>query len=225
MSTTSSSTIAGSTRGAVVSTSPSSSSSVTETLGVERSVCFAKQIASGGEYLHGLNITHRDIKPDNLLLSTAGEIKIGDLGLAKVLAESGTLTMCGTPSYMAPEIFSGHYHAGADVYAFGIVLWQMLHGRRPHPKGWGMAQTLAEVLHKNYRPKIDPQLCPEGLAKLCQECWGNENRPTFADVLQTLHRLYPEEDEEDGGSGIGPAVSPSSQEEVVVTIEEPAPRS
>ena len=95
-----------------------------------------KEIAEGIAYAHEMGIIHRDLKPENILLSKEGHIKISDFGLARSLFEDKGLTRTGetvgTPCYMAPEQFRGEKIDGrADIYAFGILAFEMLSGERP----------------------------------------------------------------------------------------------
>src|SRR6185437_11114232 len=96
----------------------------------------AERLCRALEHAHAERIVHRDIKPANVLLSRRGEVKVGDLGIAR-LADGGTTdgataTIVGTPRYMAPEQASGQPVTPAtDVYSAGIVLYEMLAGQPP----------------------------------------------------------------------------------------------
>ncbi len=85
-------------------------------------------------YLHANMVVHGDIKPDNLLLSADGNIKIADFGSSRLLAGTGTLQRTiGTPAYLAPEIVAGQPYHGrqADIWALGVTLYALLTGRMP----------------------------------------------------------------------------------------------
>jgi serine/threonine protein kinase len=87
------------------------------------------------EYMHGANVLHRDVKPENLLLDGRGQLKMTDLGISMELNAKGECTSTsGTRPYMAPEIFmSGHRHGRvADYYSLGITTYQFLVGSRPY---------------------------------------------------------------------------------------------
>eukprot|EP00325_Prymnesiales_sp_UTEX-LB-985_P011143 CAMPEP_0174754480 /NCGR_PEP_ID=MMETSP1094-20130205/105759_1 /TAXON_ID=156173 /ORGANISM="Chrysochromulina brevifilum, Strain UTEX LB 985" /LENGTH=639 /DNA_ID=CAMNT_0015960351 /DNA_START=99 /DNA_END=2019 /DNA_ORIENTATION=- len=90
----------------------------------------AAEIMSAISYCHHeLHLLHRDLKPQNIFLGKDGEVKLGDFGISKVLGASKAMaqTQCGTPLYMAPEICRGaRYDRGADVWAIGCVLYEMM---------------------------------------------------------------------------------------------------
>ena len=94
---------------------------------------FMKQIVSGLEYLNSHNIYHRDLKPQNILITKDLTLKISDFGLAK-LCESDSLldTICGSPMYMAPEIMKfKRYDTKADLWSLGVMFYQMMTGKTP----------------------------------------------------------------------------------------------
>ncbi|CAJ1931658.1 unnamed protein product [Cylindrotheca closterium] len=88
-------------------------------------------IADTLAYMHRKNVLFRDLKPENVLLDAGGYPNIIDFGFAKITTEK-TYTLCGTPNYMAPEIIliSGH-HVGADHWALGIMIYELLSGEHP----------------------------------------------------------------------------------------------
>ncbi len=104
-------------------------------LGLEEALGIAKQVARGLAKAHHLGIVHRDIKPENLMITTDGVVKILDFGIAKLVGASdltGTEHRIGTPSYMAPEQSrKSPVDSRADLWALGVVLYEMITGRRP----------------------------------------------------------------------------------------------
>ena len=108
-------------------------------LTVAEGAAIAQHIAEGLEAAHGSSVVHRDLKPANVFITSSGQVKILDFGLAQVesaaketVAVTQTGTTLGTPSYMAPEQARGqHVDPQADVWALGVVLFEMLTGQRP----------------------------------------------------------------------------------------------
>jgi serine/threonine-protein kinase len=95
---------------------------------------FMLQVCSALEAAHGLGMIHRDIKPANVMVTQSGVAKLADFGLAKRLATKAAASgiLCGTPNYMAPELFAGQAASKAsDVYAMGVTYFSLLTGRLP----------------------------------------------------------------------------------------------
>ena len=120
-------------------------------LSVEEALSIVVQIAGALEVAHRHGVIHRDIKPDNILFDLDGTPKLADMGVAKFTDGTHKTTVTttgmiiGTPAYMAPEqmIDSRHIDARADIYALGVVLYEMLTGCRPHEES-----TAVELLAK-----------------------------------------------------------------------------
>jgi serine/threonine protein kinase len=103
---------------------------------VEEAVAMASGILAGLQHLHHLStpIVHRDLKPDNVLLQ-GDQPRLTDFGISRVLKTTAmTQNASGTPHYMPPEAFAGRYSPQSDVWAAGVILYQMLSGRLPFPQ-------------------------------------------------------------------------------------------
>eukprot|EP01126_Amoeba_proteus_P040490 TRINITY_DN431_c0_g2_i9.p1 TRINITY_DN431_c0_g2~~TRINITY_DN431_c0_g2_i9.p1 ORF type:complete len:293 (+),score=61.87 TRINITY_DN431_c0_g2_i9:800-1678(+) len=101
----------------------------------DRTKFYTAQIVAGMEYLHGLGIIYRDLKPENLLLSSEGNIVMTDFGLSKEglqASDARTATFCGTPEYLAPEVIKGEdYTKAIDWWSVGTLIYEMLTGLPP----------------------------------------------------------------------------------------------
>lgn len=118
---------------------------------------WAWQILQGLVYLHGHNppIIHRDLKCDNIFIhGVSGEVKIGDLGLARLMEQDSSMcnTCLGTPEFMAPEMFNEHYNEKVDIYAFGMCLLEMVTMSYPYSECKSACQ-----IYRNVVEGIPPQ--------------------------------------------------------------------
>ena len=167
----------------------------------KESAAFLSAISDGLNYAHKNGILHRDVKPSNILIRKDGSPVLTDFGIAKMIEDSGTsggtLTETGmglgTPEYMAPEQSMGmKVDDRADQYSLGVVLYEMLTGRKPYT-----GQTPMEVLvnqHKEELPdpkKINPSLSHKavGIIRKCLEKNPEdryENMNDFTEALQNL---------------------------------------
>ena len=149
----------------------------------------ALEIAQGINYLHSFNppILHRDLKSLNILLDKNFVAKIADFGWARLRDEHMT-KLRGTFQWMAPEVITNeNYTEKADVYSFGIILWEFW-SKEPPYKGIKAKEVGIKVKNnKNFRPTI-PDEVPQEIAELIKCCWDAdpEKRPSFIDIINYI---------------------------------------
>jgi len=123
---------------------------------------FLIQICIGLAYVHGKKVLHRDIKSMNIFLSKSEDVRIGDLGVAKALAETHNFahTMIGTPYYLSPEMCEEKpYNSKSDMWAVGCVLYEMCTKRHPF-EATNQAALVLKIINGKYAP-ISPIYSPE----------------------------------------------------------------
>ncbi|KAH3767115.1 mitogen-activated protein kinase kinase kinase [Pelomyxa schiedti] len=154
---------------------------------------FALGITSGMAYLHSYKLIHRDLKTQNVLLNEKLTVKIIDFGTSRVVDTASMMTCnIGTVQYMAPELFANEkYTEKADVYAFGVVLWELITRQTPYADKPSWALPLA--VSKGERPTI-PKTANPNLAKLIRNCWqvSASKRPPFTEIRDILRKISAE---------------------------------
>jgi serine/threonine-protein kinase len=176
-------------------------------LPVAEALAIVNQSCRGLDYAHRNGVVHRDVKPGNLLRTDdGGVVKLADFGIAKALTDESSITQAGsvlgTAAYLAPEQATGE-EAGppADIYALGVVTYQLLSGRLPYE-----AQSLTELALKQQRetPPLLHELnsdVPPQLAAAVDRALALEPRARFESADAMREALN------DGARGIGPATS------------------
>ncbi len=175
-------------------------------LELEVALEYACQIADGLKNAHQKYIIHRDIKPHNIMLSADGSIKILDFGIAGYINQSPDdfenidlnsdteLTSSGTPSYMSPEQAQGlNLDQRSDIFSFGIVLYQMLSGKRPFI-GKNFTELKKEICSGSYSPILQqlPEL-PLNVAHLLDKMLStakDERWQSSTELAEALHGIY-----------------------------------
>ena len=153
-------------------------------------------VLDGLAYAHDAGVIHRDVKPDNVMLTPDGSPKLGDFGIAKIVAADPNATaagvVLGTPAYLAPEVAAGNPATPAsDIYSCAAMLYEGLSGTTPHPGKASVASTLVAIVNDppvpltEAAPEVDPQLAAIVMRALDKD---PAQRPTSAAEFAHLLR-------------------------------------
>jgi eukaryotic-like serine/threonine-protein kinase len=190
-------------------------------LPVRRAVELALAVADGLAFAHGHGLVHRDVKPQNVLLSREGDVKVTDFGIARSLdVEHGvtqTGTVLGTGEYLAPEQASGKPVSPAtDVYSLGVVLWELLVGDVPFSGENFVAVALRHVNDpppplRKLRPDVSPRLAAAVERALAKD--PEQRFPSMAALAAELRACLAELD----------GAAPAEDEAAMTLITKPHP--
>ncbi|KAH8583376.1 kinase domain-containing [Cryptosporidium sp. chipmunk genotype I] len=161
----------------------------TQLLKISRDIC------CGMAYLHENGVLHCDLKSSNILLSGNFNVKIGDFGLSTLMEsplEIRKMLGCvGTHHWMAPEILRGEgFTKSADVYSFGIILWEMITKKIPH-EDLNINHIVASVGY-GHKKLIIPENIPSTIKSVIKKTWSRNvrNRPNFKQLTNIFDQLY-----------------------------------
>lgn len=133
----------------------------------EEAVRIAHSILTALEYSHRAGVVHRDIKPGNVMITTAGDVKVTDFGIARAVSDSSTTVaqttaILGTAAYFSPEQAKGEtVDARTDLYSTGVVLFEMLTGKAPFRGDTAVAVAYQHVSERPVKPSsINPKVSP-----------------------------------------------------------------
>ena len=163
-------------------------------MSIEEAVRILGQIAPGLDEAHSKGIVHRDLKPSNILFDAKGTPYISDFGIAKLSqAQTSSVTgsaIIGTPAYMAPEQASGEaVDSRSDIYAFGIILFEMLTGRQPYEADTPMAIAIKHITDPV--PHIldaNPSL-PPAVEEIIQTAMAKNRDDRFSSAVEMVEAL------------------------------------
>ncbi len=160
-----------------------------EPLGFREAARLLLPVARALAYAHERGLIHRDVKPSNILITEAGDPMLTDFGIAKILeAEGGTALTgtgvgIGTPEYMAPEQgMGGKIDARADVYALGVVFYEMVTGRKPFEADTPMAVMLKHITDPIKRPRQYAPDLPDAVEAVLIKALAKQPEDRYTDM-------------------------------------------
>jgi len=155
----------------------------------------ALAVCAGLEAAHAVNVVHRDLKPENVLLERTGRVVITDFGIACAKsdpdADRRTLGVVGTPAYMSPEQVEGSesVDARSDIYALGVMLFELLTGRLPFVGNTPYAVASARLTHAPPDPRRERGDIPDAIARVILRCMARSPTDRYASAAAVAAEL------------------------------------
>ncbi|CAI2171735.1 15672_t:CDS:2 [Funneliformis geosporum] len=179
-----------------------------------------------------LGIIHRDFHSGNILCNSEYDVVISDLGISKLSTEASVNEngYYGIIPYIAPEIFQGQksnkYTEASDIYSFGMIMWELMIGRRPF---WDQNYDTELIIKicDDIRPSIITTNAPEGYIELMQKCWHSDpkKRPTTRAIRESVKKIISNEKKNPTKIINSIDIGPTSKVTTVTTISAESTRS
>ena len=172
-------------------------SSANKKIPEDKVIELAKQIANGMKYIHDNNVIHKDIKPQNIMLTKDGTVKIMDFGISETFRSSMSrikeTSRNGTPAYMSPEQLIGKdVGKESDVWSFGVMLYELLSGKQLY-SGQSYSDVLMQIERKQFEPIT---YISEKINSLIQNCLQYNYKDRFRDFAEIEEDLRIKEEED-----------------------------
>jgi len=191
-------------------------------LPIAKTISIAKQVCEGLEEAHGLDVVHRDLKPQNIMIDKEGNARVMDFGIARSVTGKGITgagVMIGTPEYMSPEQVEGKdVDQRSDIYSLGVILYEMVTGRVPFE---GETPLSIAVRHKTEKPQEPRELntqIPEDLSRVILRCMDKDKEKRYQSTGEVRSELENIEKGIPTTERIVPKRKPITSREITVTF-------
>ena len=160
-------------------------------LTIKEATSIAIQVCAGLEVAHNNNIVHRDIKPQNIIISREGKVKVTDFGIAKATtSQTTTANAMGSVHYASPEQARGGYVDGrSDIYSLGIVLYEMVTGRVPFDGETAVTVAVKHLQEEMVPPSVYCKNIPFSLEQIIKKCTQKSPDRRYQDIGDLLADL------------------------------------
>ncbi len=170
----------------------------------DQALSLAQQLLEAVDHAHEQGVIHRDIKPENLMVTGEGRLKVLDFGLSRIAQEDVSLTLGGTPSYMAPEVWKGSFSPASDQWSAAVVIMEMLTGVNPF--GGDALETVREKILKGVKREGPLSFLNDDLARTLTRALEREPSQRYPTCGAFLQDLIPSE-----GSSLPVTLAPSEE--------------